>query len=236
MIDVYYWTSPNVHKIMMFLEETGLEFKVQPIDVTLGEQYGAGFTKISPNSRLPAIVDHDPSGGGGPIPVFESGAILLYLAEKTCAFLSHDQRVRIQTLQWLFWQVGGLGPAGGQCVHFRNYAPQPIDYALQRFGNENLRLVSVLNRHLQSRDFIAGSYSIADMACYPWIFAHRRRDQLDLTPFPDLARWFDAIADRAGTQRAYGWVQKVLGDGTYSAGKTDLTVEARRILFGAHAV
>ena len=235
MIDLYYWTSPNVHKITMFLEETGLPFHIIPIDVTHGEQYEASFTSLSPNNRIPVIVDRDPAGGGEPITIFESGAILLYLAEKAGELLAHDIRVRMATLQWLFWQIGGLGPMGGQCVHFRNYAPRRIEYALQRYGAENDRLIGVLDRHLQAREYIAEDYSIADIACYPWIFAHDRRQQIDFAPFPNVHRWYKAIADRSATRRAYAWVATVTTGPNVTA-QQDLSVEARRILFGAHAV
>ena len=235
MIELYYWSSPNVQKIVLFLEEAGLHFRVKPIDVTRGEQYSPEFTATFLNSRIPAIIDRAPEGGGDSIPVFESGAILLYLADKTGLFLSKDIRARTRTLQWLFWQVGGLGPIGGQRVHFRNYAPRPVEYALQRYDAENQRLIGVLDRLLAEQPFIAGSYSIADMACYPWIAAHDRRQQLDFAPFPHLARWFTTIGERPATQRAYAIIAEVL-KGPYVSDVSGLSAEARRILFGAHAV
>jgi GST-like protein len=231
MIDLYYWTSANAQKILLFLEELSLPFNIVPVNVGAGEQYLPEFVKVSPNSKIPVIVDHEPEGGGDPIVIFESGAILLYLAEKTGHFLATDTRTRFATLQWLFWQVGGLGPIGGQAVHFRNFAPEPIEYALKRYGNENLRLIGVLDRQLQDRDFIVGEYSIADMACYPWIVAHDRRKQLDFEPFPNLTRWFESIRARPATERAYEWPTRILG-GPLPKGQADLTPEQRKILFG----
>jgi GST-like protein len=235
MIDLYYWTSANAQKIVMFLEETGIDFRIVPLNVTAGEQFSPEFKKVSPNSKIPAIIDHKPAAGGEPITIFESGAILWYLAEKTGQFLFKDWRLRMETLQWLFWQVGGLGPIGGQFVHFRNYAPHPIEYALKRYGDENLRLIGVLDHQLEGKDFIVGDYSIADMACFPWIFAHNRRQQLDFSPFPNLDRWFQAIRDRPATGRAYDWMTKVQG-GPVPKDHGGLTPEARKILFGEHAL
>jgi GST-like protein len=235
MIDLYYWTSANAQKVAMFLEETGTDYRVVPLNVSEGEQYSPEFVKIAPNSKIPVIVDHDPVDGGEPIRVFESGAILLYLAEKTGRFLPQDLRSRIEILQWLFWQVGGLGPIGGQAVHFRNYAPYPIEYALKRYGNENDRLLGVLNGQLAGRPFILGEYSIADMACFPWVYSHNRRQQIDFSPLPELKRWFDSINDRPATERAYALMMKVAG-GYVVKNQGDMTVEARRILFGEHAV
>ena len=235
MIELFYWTSANAQKVLIFLEETGTEFRLTPLNVGRGEQYEPAFVKISPNSRIPAIVDHAPVIADRPVTVFESGAILIYLAEKVGAHLSADPIARLETLQWLFWQVGGLGPMGGQVVHFRNYAPEPIDYALKRYGAENDRLLAVLDRRLQGREFIAGGYSIADMACFPWIFAHARRDQIDLDALPDLKRWFLAIRDRPAVQRAYETMATFTGEPVVkNHGMMD--EEARRILFGAHAV
>lgn len=235
MIDVHYWTTPNGHKVTIFLEEAGLPYKILPVNIGKGEQFQQSFLEISPNNRIPAIVDLAPADGGAPVPAFESGAILIYLAEKVGAHLSADPIERLETLQWLFWQVGGLGPMGGQVVHFRNYAPEPIDYALKRYGAENDRLLAVLDRRLQGREFIAGGYSIADMACFPWIFAHARRDQIDLDALPDLKRWFLAIRDRPAVQRAYETMATFTGEPVVkNHGMMD--EEARRILFGAHAV
>lgn len=203
MIDLYYWSTPNGHKITLFLEEAGLPYAIHPINIGTGEQFRPDFLRIAPNNRIPAIVDHDPADGGAPISIFESGAILLYLAEKTGSFLSTDIRVRTETLQWLFWQMGGLGPMAGQNHHFGTFAPVKIEYAIDRYVKETARLYGVLDRRLENRDFIAGNaYSIADMACYPWIVPHERQRQ-DLNDFPNLKRWFDSIAQRDATRRAY---------------------------------
>ena len=234
MIDIYYWVSANAQKVLIFLEETGLDYNIIPVNVALGEQYSAAFSARFPNSKIPAIVDHDPRGGGAPIEIFESGAILLYLAEKTGLFLSSDERERFDTLQWLFWQVGGLGPIGGKAVHFRNFAPEPVEYALKRYGDENERLLGVLNGRLAGRDFITETYSIADMACYPWIVAHARRDQIDFGSYPDLLRWYEAIRSRPATVRAYAQIEKVLG-GPLPKGITDISPEQRQVLLGQAA-
>lgn len=202
MIDLYYWTTPNGHKITLFLEETGLPYNIKTINIAQGEQFAPEFLKISPNNRIPAIVDHDPQDNKGPLSVFESGAILLYLAQKTGKFLSEDFRVRQETLQWLFWQMGGLGPMAGQNHHFGNFAPEKIPYAIERYVNETARLYGVLNKHLEGRDFIADQYSIADMACFPWIAAYTRQ-QIDIKEFPNVHRWFASIHQRPATQRAY---------------------------------
>ncbi|KQX23607.1 MULTISPECIES: glutathione binding-like protein [unclassified Sphingomonas] len=235
MIELFYWTSANAQKILIFLEEVGGMFTLTPLNVGRGEQYLPDFVRISPNSRIPAIVDHAPAFSDEPLAIFESGAILIYLAEKFGAHLSADPVRRMETLQWLFWQVGGLGPMGGQIVHFRNYAPEPIDYALKRYGAENERLLAVLDRRLQGRDYIAGAYSIADMACFPWIFAHARRDQIDLDALPDLKRWFLSIRERPAVERAYATMADFTG-GPVVKNHAMMDDEARRILFGAHAV
>lgn len=202
MIDLYYWTTPNGHKITLFLEEAGLPYLIHPVDLNRGDQFKPEFLKISPNNRIPAIVDTAPSDGGAPVAVFESGAILLYLAEKTGKFLPRDLRGRIEVLQWLFWQVGGLGPMAGQNHHFRQYAREEHPYAVARYENETNRLYAVLNKRLTDRDFVAGDYSIADMAIYPWIVPHERQGQrLDDTPH--LKRWFEKIKARPATGRAY---------------------------------
>jgi GST-like protein len=208
MIDLYYWTTPNGHKITLFLEESGLPYRILPVNIGKGEQFEADFLQISPNNKIPAIVDPEPADGGAPIPVFESGAILLYLAEKTGRFLPADRRGRHQVMQWLFWQVGGLGPMAGQNHHFRQFAPEPIPYAIDRYVKETARLYTVLNRRLAEGPFIAGEYSIADMACYPWIVPHERQGQ-NLDDFPHLQRWFEAITARPATRRAYARAQEV---------------------------
>ncbi len=203
MIDLYYWGTPNGHKITLFLEESGLDYTLHRIDIGNGEQFAPAFLKIAPNNRIPAIVDHAPTDGGEPISLFESGAILLYLAEKTGQFIPNDLRGRNLMLQWLFWQVGGLGPMAGQNHHFSTFAPEKLPYAIDRYVTETARLYGVLNTHLENHAFICGdAYSIADMACYPWIVPHARQSQR-LEDFPHLKRWFDRIAMRPATQRAY---------------------------------
>ncbi|KAM3110853.1 glutathione binding-like protein [Phormidesmis sp. 146-33] len=202
MIDLYYWMTPNGHKITMFLEEVGLPYTIAPINIGKGDQFQPEFLKISPNNRIPAIVDHEPVGGGEPISVFESGAILLYLAEKTGKLIGEDLRSRVEVLQWLFWQMGGLGPMAGQNHHFNQYAPEKIPYAIDRYVKETGRLYAVLNQRLSDREFVAGNYSIADMAAYPWIVPYDRQGQ-NLEDFPHLKRWFEAIKERPATIRAY---------------------------------
>ena len=227
MIDLYYWTTPNGHKITMFLEETGLPHRVVPINIGKGEQFAADFLKIAPNNRIPAIVDHAPADGGAPISLFESGAILLYLADKTGKFIAPDLRGRTETIQWLFWQMGGLGPMAGQNHHFTQYAPEPVPYAIERYVKETARLYAVLNKQLADREFIAGGYSIADMACYPWIVPHEKQRQ-NLDDFPHLKRWFAAIRERPATQRAYALAKEINPAPVVSE-------DAKRILFGQDA-
>ncbi len=202
MIDLYYWTTPNGHKITMFLEEAGLPYTIVPVNIGTGDQFNPDFLKIAPNNRIPAIVDRDPIDSGEPISIFESGAILLYLAEKTGQLISSDLRSRTETVQWLFWQMGGLGPMAGQNHHFVQYAPEKIQYAIDRYVNETARLYAVLNQRLGDREFVAGEYSIADIACYPWIVPYERQHQ-NLNDFPHLKRWFEAIQARPATIRAY---------------------------------
>lgn len=209
IIDLYYWTTPNGHKITLFLEETGLPYRLHPVNISQGEQFQPEFLRIAPNNRIPAIVDQAPTDGGEPIPLFESGAILLYLAEKTGQFLASDLRTRQITLQWLFWQMGGLGPMAGQNHHFAVYAPEKLPYAIDRYVRETARLYAVLDRQLAGRDFIAGSdYSIADMACYPWIVPHERQGQ-KLDDFPHLKAWFERIQARPATARAYALADQI---------------------------
>lgn len=208
MIDLYYWMTPNGHKITLFLEETGLDYTIHTINISKDEQFAPDFLKIAPNNRIPAIVDQAPADGGEPIAIFESGAILQYLAEKTGKFLSTDLRVRTETMQWLFWQMGGLGPMAGQNHHFNIYAPVKLPYAQERYIKETARLYGVMDKQLANNDFLAGSdYSIADMACYPWIHSHERQSQ-NLDDFPNLKRWFQAISERPATQRAYALAEK----------------------------
>lgn len=202
MIDLYYWPTPNGHKIVIFLEETGVPYTIRPVDISRGAQFEPAFRSISPNSRIPAIVDRAPLDGGEPVPIFESGAILLYLAEKTGALLPTDMRRRLEALKWLFWQVGGLGPMAGQNHHFSKYAPARIPYAIERYRAETARLYGVLDEALRATPFLAGDYSIADIACYPWIVPHVDQHQ-DLDDFPYLKRWFVRLGERPAIVRAY---------------------------------
>jgi GST-like protein len=227
MIDLYYWTTPNGHKITIFLEETGLEYKIIPVNISRGDQFKPEFLEISPNNRMPAIVDHAPAGGGAPIPVFESGAILLYLAEKTGKFIASDLRGRVAVLEWLMWQMGGLGPMLGQNHHFNLYAPEKIPYAINRYVNETSRLYQVLDNRLKDREYVAGPYSIADMACYPWIVPWKRQQQ-DLEKFPNLKRWFEAIRARPAVVKAYEISKSVNTQRVVDA-------DAMKLLFGQTA-
>jgi GST-like protein len=202
LIDLHYWPTPNGHKITIFLEETGIPYKIFPVNIGKGEQFKPDFLAIAPNNRMPAIVDHEPAEPGPPISVFESGAILLYLAEKSGKFLPRALRARVDVLQWLFWQMGGLGPMAGQNHHFSQYAPEKLPYAIERYVKETSRLYAVLDRRLADREFIAGDYSIADMASYPWTVPYERQGQ-KLEDFPNLKRWFEAIKGRPAVERAY---------------------------------
>jgi GSH-dependent disulfide-bond oxidoreductase len=227
MIELFYWTTPNGHKIAMFLEEAGLPYTITPVNIGAGEQFKPDFLAISPNNRIPAIIDREPEGGGAPVSVFESGAILLYLAEKTGRFIPAGLRGRVEVLQWLFWQMGGLGPMAGQNHHFSVYAPEKIPYAIDRYVKETNRLYGVLNKRLADRPFVAGDYSIADMAAYPWIVPHERQGQ-KLEDFPHLKRWFEEIAARPATVRAYE-------RGKAINPQPAMTEEAKKILFGQTA-
>jgi GST-like protein len=227
MIDLYYWTTPNGHKITIYLEETGLPYKIIPVNIGKGDQFRPDFLAISPNNRIPAIVDHEPTEGGTPVSVFESGAILQYLAEKTGKLMPSDLRERYEVIQWLFWQIGGLGPMAGQNHHFNQYAPEKIPYAIDRYVKETNRLYGVLNRRLADRAFIAGSYSIADIAAYPWIVPYQRQGQ-SLEDFPHLNRWFEAIRSRPAPMRAYARAKEINTQPV-------VTEESRRILFGQTA-
>ena len=227
MIDLYYWPTPNGHKITLFLEETDMPYTIIPVHIGKGEQFKPEFLAISPNNRMPAIVDHTPMERGAPISVFESGAILLYLADKTERFIAQDLRGRVEVTQWLFWQVGGLGPMAGQNHHFARYASERIPYAIERYVNETNRLYGVLNRRLADCEFIAGAYSIADMAAYPWIVPHEAQGQ-KLEDFPNLMRWFEAIRARPATVRAYERGAAVNTEPTVSE-------ESRKFLFGQTA-
>jgi GST-like protein len=229
MIDLHYWPTPNGHKITLFLEEAGIPYTIKPVNIGAGEQFQTDFLKIAPNNRMPAIVDHDPVDGGDPISIFESGAILIYLANKSGRFNGgNDPRKQVETVQWLMWQVSGLGPMAGQNGHFNAYAPEKIGYAINRYINETNRLYGVLNRRLEGRDFITGDYSIADMASYPWIVPHEAHGQ-DLDDFPHLKRWFEAVKARPATLAAY---EK---GGEVQAYRAPLTEEQRKTLFGQTA-
>ncbi len=224
MIDLYFWTTPNGYKVLTFLEETGIPYRIVPVNISKGEQFEPGFLRISPNNKMPAIVDHIAGDHGVPISLFESGAILLYLAEKIGRFLPKDMAGRVDVLQWLFWQIGGLGPMLGQNLHFGQYAPERIPYAIDRYSNETNRLFKVLDKRLSDREFIAGDYSIADMASYPWVFKHPYQ-QLRLVCFPNLKRWFETIERRPALVRAYE-----IGAGINTT--PTMTEESKMILLG----
>jgi GST-like protein len=224
MIDLYYWTTPNGHKVTILLEEVGLPYTIKPVNISKGEQFAPRFLELSPNNRIPAIVDHEPADGGGPLSVFESGAILQYLAGKTRKLMPADLRHRTEVMQWLFWQTSGLGPMLGQNHHFSQYAPEKIPYAVDRYSKETERLYSVLDRRLLGREFIAGTYSIADIASYPWIVPHARQG-IKLEDFPYLKRWFDAVAVRPAVKRAYAQAVHINTAPT-------VTDAARTVLFG----
>jgi GSH-dependent disulfide-bond oxidoreductase len=229
MIDLHYWTTPNGHKITIFLEETGLTYQIFPVAIGKGEQFKPEFLAISPNNRIPAMVDRAPIDGGKPISVFESGAMLLYLADKTKRFISQDLRARVAALEWLFWQMGGLGPMSGQNNHFSHYAVEKIPYAMDRYRNEVNRLYGVMNKRLANNDYLAGEYSIADMACYPWVVPYERQGQ-KLEDFPHLKRWFEAIKARPAVIRAYDKAKAINPNPPGIR-----TAEERAILFGQTA-
>ncbi|MFP5384776.1 MAG: glutathione binding-like protein [Bacteriovoracia bacterium] len=204
MIDLYYWPTPNGYKITIFLEEAGLPYRIYPVDITKGEQFNPEFLKVAPNNRIPVIVDHAPVDQGLPISIFESGAILLYLAEKMNKFIPVDTRGKTLVSQWLFWQMGGLGPMAGQNHHFNIYAPEKIPYAQERYIKETTRLYGVLDKQLSQEEWVGGhEYSIADMAIYPWIVPWEQQGQ-KLGDFPHLKKWFEKMADRPAVKRAYG--------------------------------
>ena len=226
MIDLYYWTTPNGHKITIFLEEAGTPYRIIPVNIGKGAQFQPDFLRIAPNNRIPAIIDTAPADGGAPISVFESGAILQYFAEKTGKFLPADVRSRTEVMQWLFWQMAGLGPMAGQNHHFVQYAPEPIAYAMERYVNETNRLYGVLDKRLSDRDFVAGDYSIADMAIYPWVVPYKKQKQT-LEDFPNLKRWFEAIDARPAVKRGLA----VLADKRRKGWELD--EKTRNNLFGA---
>ena len=228
MIDLYYWTTPNGHKITIFLEETGLPYRIVPVNISKGEQFRPEFLAISPNNRIPGIIDRNPKDGGAPISVFESGAILVYLAEKTGRHMPSGLRDRVAVMEWLFWQMAGLGPMAGQNHHFSQYAPEKIPYAIDRYVKETNRLYGVLDKRLSEHQFIAGSYSIADMAAYPWIVPHARQGQ-KLEDFPHLKRWFESMQAHPAVQRAYARATEINTAPTVSE-------ESKKILFGQTAL
>lgn len=228
MIDLYFAPTPNGLKAKLFLEEAQLPYRVVPVSLGKGEQFKPAFLAISPNNKIPAIVDHQPTDGGEPVQLFESGAILLYLAEKIGRFIPRDIRGRAEVLQWLFWQMAGLGPMAGQIGHFNVYAPEKVPYAIDRYTRETSRLYGVLDRRLADRPFIAGDFSIADIACYPWIVPHEAHGQ-NLAAFPYLQRWFESMATRPATMRTYQDVENVY------APKQAISEEERRILFNQDA-
>jgi len=208
MIDLYYSATPNGLKARLFLEEAGLAYRIVPVSLSKGEQFKPEFGAISPNHKIPAIVDHAPTDGDAPLTLFESGAILLYLAEKIGRFIPADVRGRAEVMQWLFWQMSGLGPMAGQIGYFNVYAPEAVPFAIERYTKETRRLYSVLDRRLADREFVASEFSIADIACYPWIVPHRGHRQ-SLADFPNLSRWFEAVRVRPATQRTYAGVEDV---------------------------
>lgn len=229
MIDLYYANTPNGLKLRIFVEETQLPHRPILMSLSKGEQFKPQYLAISPNNKIPAMVDHDPADGGPPISLFESGALLIYLADRVGRFIPKDLRGRLEVMKWLFWQVGGLGPMGGQSGHFNVHAPEKVPYAIARYTKETSRLYGVLDQQLADHEFVAGEYSIADMACYPWIVPHEGQGQ-NLSDFAHLRRWFESIAARPAVQRAYQGVEDV-----YSPRSAPMSQEERRVLFGQSA-
>lgn len=224
MIRLHFWPTPNGYKVLVFLEEAGVPYEISPVNINKGDQFKPDFLAIAPNNRIPAIIDDEPHGRAEAISIFESGAILLYLAEKTGRFIASDLGGRQDAIQWLFWQMAGLGPMAGQNHHFGGYAPEKIPYAIDRFTNETSRLYAVLDKRLSGRDFIAGTYSIADIACYPWVVFHDRQKQ-DLADFPNIKAWFERIRDRPAVVRSYEIGKSI------SASPAAATDEEKAILF-----
>jgi len=223
MIDVYYWPTPNGHKFTIFLEETGLEYRVLPVDIRSGEQFAPKFLKFSPNNKMPAIIDHD-GPGGNPISIFESGAILLYLAEKTGKLMPSEIRARYEVIQWLMFQMASVGPMFGQRGHFMRAAPEKIPYAIERYTNEAQRLLNVIDKRLGESDYLAGNYSIADIATYPWVVGARREPE-EIESRPNFKRWLDAISERPAVKKGVA----VMAD----MPQQPLDERARSILYGA---
>jgi GST-like protein len=228
MIELYYWPTPNGHKITIFCEEAGIPYAIKPVNIQVGDQFKPDFLKISPNNRMPAIVDTEPTDKGAPMSVFESGAILIYLAEKTGKFLPKDLRGRFKALEWLEWQVGGLGPMAGQSNHFSSYAPEKLPYAIERYMKEVSRLYAVMDRQLKDNEYLAGDYSIADMASYPWATIWERQGQ-KIDEFANLKRWLDTMANRPGVKRAYE------AAAPYQSARKNTDPEVAKILFGQSA-
>jgi GST-like protein len=227
MYDIYFWTTPNGYKVLLFAEEAAIPYRIKPVNISKGKQFDPEFLRISPNNRIPALVDPEPVSGNGPLPIFESGAILLYLAEKTGRFIPSDARGRGEALEWLFWQVGNLGPMAGQNHHFARYAPERIPYAVERYVFETNRLYGVLDRRLADRRFVAGNaYTIADMAVYPWILPEQQSQSMD--DFPNLRRWKNEIASRPATLSAYA-------KGALINSAPIVTKDSARILFRQRA-
>jgi len=229
MIDLHYWPTPNGHKITIFLEETGLSYRIIPVNIGRGDQFKPDFLEIAPNNRMPAIVDTEPKDGAGPLSIFESGAILVYLAEKTGRFLPTDSRHKYDVLQWLFWQMGGLGPMAGQAHHFRNYAPEKIAYGIDRYTNEVNRLYGVLDKRLADRPYLAGEYSIADMASYPWVRPYKNQGQ-DIAEFPNLEKWYQRMHDRPAVAKAVKMGEELRANYNLATDKA-----AQAVLFGQRA-
>ena len=224
-IDVHYWPTPNGWKITIMLEELGVPYNIIPINIGKGEQFTPEFLKLSPNNRMPAIVDPEPLGGGAPLAIFESGAILEYLAEKYGKFMPKDPRGKYDVLQWLYWQMANLGPNSGQANHFRNYAAEKIAYGIKRYTDEVNRLYGVMNIQLADHEFLAGAYSIADMASWPWVILYERMGQ-DLNEFPHLKRWVDAVQARPAVVKG-----KAVGEEL----RAEMSEEAKKVLFGQRA-
>lgn len=227
-IDLHYWPTPNGHKVTILLEELNVLYTIIPVNIGTGEQFEPDFLKIAPNNRMPALVDHQPAKGGESISIFESAAIMQYLAEKHGQFYPTELRKRVEVMQWLYWQMGGLGPMAGQAHHFRQYAPEKIQYGIDRYTNEVNRLYGVMNQRLADRDFLAGDYSIADMASWPWVVPYERQGQ-DLNEFPHLKRWFETIKARPAVDKAMA-----LGE-EYKTLNLATSEEAQKILFGQRA-
>ena len=228
MYDLYYWTTPNGHKLTMLLEEIGADYKIVPVNIGKGEQFESDFLRISPNNRIPALVDHKPNNGDKAVSLFESGAMMLYIAEKHGQFIPAEIQGRASVLQWLFWQMANLGPMGGQNHHFVTYLDEEIPYAIKRYVGEVSRLYMVLDHQLKDKEYICGDYSIADMACYPWIVPHKRQLQ-HIEQFPNLNRWFAQIRYKPATLRAYELAKEV------NPSRGGMSEEEKKILFGQDA-